>query len=110
MKDKINIEELEMFLKDEIKNKDTKVMAQNIADFLKDKEITSEKVDTYTIYQTMEGFETIEEFDIGVVTTDNIEDALDKFCEENGDTWMYDINTLTCSDDYGNEVKFAKEV
>lgn len=66
----------------------------------------------YQIIQTKENFEDIPEEEQEVYDeryTNDIEDAMNDFCEEMGESYMYDIDTMTCSDDWGNEYKFVKK-
>lgn len=118
MIDKIDIKKLKIFihdykLYDEIplcNVLDTDILAEQIADVLNEKIIVKAPTKHYIIYQTKENFIDIVDFKIGEINTDDIDKALNEFCEENGDSWLFNIKTLTCHDKYGNEVKFVEEI
>lgn len=107
MRNKINIKELENLL-DNNKDKTTKELALIIKEFTKNNEITEETTETYEIYQIKQDFEDIEESLVAEVKTDDIEKTMNEFCEEMGETFMFNEETMTCYDDYGNEFEFRK--
>lgn len=88
---------------------DTDDLAEQIADVLNGNIVIEEPYENYNIYQTKENFIDIVKLNVGSVYTNDIEKILDAFCKQQGDTYMYDIDTLTCFDKYGNEFVFKKE-
>lgn len=66
---------------------------------------------TYRIIKTMEDFIPLTEEDVEIwdeISTNDIETAMNDFCEEMGESYMYYIEEMTCSDDYGSEFKFVE--
>ena len=118
MIDKIDIKRLKIFMHDYKLDDElplcyvlnTDILAEQIANVLNGKIIVKAPTKHYIIYQTKENFTDIVDFQIGEIDTDDIDKTLNEFCEENGESWLFDIRTLTCYDKYGNEVKFVEEI
>lgn len=117
MRNRINIKDFENFLQN-YKDIDERCLcdhinvgnlATEITAFLNGRQITYGKVDSYEIYQIEEDFEEIEPFWENDVDTNDIEMTLDEFCQEMGDHYRYNINDLTCYNNYGTTYKFVKK-